>query len=99
MAEAAACDAALPLLQAALSAAGGLIPRDFSGRVLLNINDAAGLIFSVQGGSGTATVERWSGGASRVDTTIRFDSVNSLRKALQDGLPNFLVKIGRVNHQ
>eukprot|EP00435_Cladocopium_sp_Y103_P030160 s888_g7.t1 len=84
MAEAAACDAALPLLQAALSAAGGLIPRDFSGRVLLNINDAAGLIFSVQGGSGTATVERWSGGASRVDTTIRFDSVDSLRKALQD---------------
>jgi hypothetical protein len=30
---------------------------------------------------------------------IRFDSVDSLRKALQDGLPNFLGKMGRVNHQ
>eukprot|EP00434_Breviolum_minutum_P018572 symbB.v1.2.016381.t1/scaffold1239.1/size129856/5 len=114
--ELAACEAVLPLLQAALSASGGLIPPDFSGSVLLNINDVAGLIFRVQGSRRSASVELWHGvNSPTVDTTylgsekdqneqihiaiiamsildivrpvvdrIRLDSVESLRKALQD---------------
>ncbi|CAJ1417930.1 unnamed protein product [Effrenium voratum] len=80
---AAACEAVLPLLQAALGASGGMIPADYSGRVLLRIGESDGIVFCVQQGRGS--LELWRGGTlPQANTTIYFDSVETLRKALQD---------------
>eukprot|EP00439_Symbiodinium_sp_Y106_P050367 s1067_g6.t1 len=94
MAAVAACEALLPIAEAALSQGGAALPPDLSGRALLKIGDSAGILFTAAQGSGRC--ELWRGGhpAPVADATIFFDSLASFRKVLQDpnAFPSLLLR-------
>eukprot|EP00930_Biecheleria_cincta_P027329 TRINITY_DN19206_c0_g1_i1.p1 TRINITY_DN19206_c0_g1~~TRINITY_DN19206_c0_g1_i1.p1 ORF type:complete len:1342 (+),score=219.43 TRINITY_DN19206_c0_g1_i1:55-4026(+) len=108
----AACEAVVPLAQAALETKA--LPAEVRGQLLLKIGDTAGVLLTAVHGRGHATL--WQApraiapGQSpmadatpdtgvpsqppQADATIRFDSVDSFRRALTDekAIPGLLVR-------